>query len=296
MNNKLKKNLKQLVVHYQLKKNNETFIPFFRVSIGIIVLLLFFSFLKDFDYLYGLNSIIPSDIHTVTTDNYFVFYNDIVSFFTKFSVDENIVEAIFKILFVIFCLFIIIGFYSRVFSILLLFLFTALIKSSHLYSYGVDYYLMISLFYISILPSDDYFSVRRKKTTSSFIMQQRTFQIHICIAYFVSGLEKISGYNWRNGEAVWKAIHLPNFTNDFNINIDFLGNYPFIFVFLSWYTIVVELFYPVFILNSKTRMLWLYLIILLHIGIAIFLNLYFFAATLIIWNLSAFYFQNEKNI
>ncbi len=295
MNNKLKKNLKQLVDQYQLKKNNETFIPFFRISIGIIVLLLFFSFLNDFDFLYGLNSIIPSDIHTVVNDDYFIYYNDIVSFFTSLSIDKTISEAIFKILFVITCLFVIIGFYSRIFSLLLLFLFTALIKSSNLYSYGVDFYLMISLFYISILPSDDYFSVRRKKIKSSFILQQRTFQIHICIAYFVSGLEKMSGYNWRNGEAVWKAIHLPNFTNDFNINVDFLGNYPIIFLFLSWYTIVVEMFYPIFIFNSKTRMLWLYLIILLHLGIAIFLNLYFFAATLIIWNLSAFYFQNEKN-
>lgn len=202
----------------------------------------------------------------------------------------------FKMVFVALCLFVIVGFYSRICSILLLIVFSSLIKSSSFYSYGVDFFLMMSLLYISILPSDHYFAIIKKRTASSYSLQQKTFQIHICIAYFVSGLEKISGYNWRNGESIWKAIHLPSFANDFNINIDFLGKYPIIFIFLSWFTILVELLYPFFVLNVKTRLFWLYATISLHLGIAIFLNLYFFSATLIVWNLTAFYFRNENNL
>ena len=58
--------------------------------------------------------------------------------------------------------------------------------------------------------------------------------------------EKLSGFNWRNGESVWKALHLPNFTNDFNVDVTWLGAYPWVFVILGWSTIIIELFYPLF--------------------------------------------------
>ncbi len=79
------------------------------------------------------------------------------------------------------------------------------------------------------------------------------FSIHIAIAYFVSGIEKLSGYNWRNGESIWKAVHLPNFNNDFNINFDFLGKHPLFIVFIGWSTILIELFYPLFITLKKNK-------------------------------------------
>ncbi|QEE49856.1 hypothetical protein FUA48_09740 [Flavobacterium alkalisoli] len=221
-----------------------------------------------------------------------------IDFLNPYIHSESLSIKIFQCTYFLLGILVIIGFFSRISAILLLILQVSLIKSSYLFSYGVDFFTSMSLMYIALMPSDDYFSLRgylwRIKEKSDLTPFRRAFQIHICIAYFVSGFEKIIGYNWRNGESVWKAIHLIGFTNDFKINLDFLGNHPWIFVAAGWFTIIVELFYPLFINIHKTRTVWLYLTIALHLGIALMLNLYFFSAVMITWNITNYYFEDKK--
>lgn len=275
------------------------FIPFFRITIGLIMLFHFISILNDFDLLYGMNSIVPTDIHTVYLNENVILFDEIILFLNKITRESQTSILFFQILFIMFCILIIVGFYSRFFSLLLLILQVALVKSSFYYSYGVDFFSSMSLMYLIILPSDEYFSLRNYfweiNQKSNFFIVKTTFQIHIAIAYFVSGFEKLSGYNWRNGESIWKAVHLPNFNNDFNINFDFLGKYPLIIILIGWATILIELLYPIFITLKKTRTLWLYLTLSLHLGIALTLNLYFFSAIMITWNITNFYFIKTDN-
>lgn len=241
-----------------------------------------------------MKSIIPTDIHTIYLNKSVILFDEIIILFNKITGSNQLSIILFKSLFIIFCLLIIVGFYSRLFAFLLLILQVSLVKASYYYSYGVDFFTSMSLMYLIILPSDEYFSVRnyfwRFTEKSNYYVVKTTFQIHIAIAYFVSGIEKLSGYNWRNGESIWKAVHLPNFNNDFNINFDFLGNYPLIIILIGWSTIIIELLYPLFITLKKTRKLWLVLTISLHLGIALTLNLYFFSAIMITWNVTNFYF------
>lgn len=121
-------------------------------------------------------------------------------------------------------------------------------------------------------------------------------QIHLCWAYGMSGIEKLSGYNWRNGESVWKALHLPSFENPFIEQIDYLGKFSWIFVISGWAIIIIELLYPLFVNIYRTRKLWLYLTILMHVFIALFLNLYFFSAIMIVWNITNYYFDDKHKI
>src|SRR5699024_1197535 len=115
----------------------------------------------------------------------------------------------------------------------------------------------------------------------------------LSIAYFSSGLLKILGFNWRNGEAIWKTVNLPYSNLDFHFDFSFLGQHPLLCVIIGWIIILTELCYPLFIWYSKTRKLWLYLTISMHIGIILVLNLYFFSTIMIIWNLTAFYFLQQ---
>lgn len=292
----------RLIQKLQELKNNSTnsdFIPFFRISIGLILLMHFLSILGDFKLLYGLNSIIPSDIHTLYVSEYIILFDEIISLINNLTSSELVSIFVFKIIYIVLCVLIILGFYSRFFSILLLILQVSLIKSSYYYSYGVDFFSSMSLLYIMLLPSDDYFSLKqylfklKRKSNYNFVL--KTFQIHLSIAYFVSGLEKLSGYNWRNGESVWKALHLPNFSNDFSLDFNYLGKFPEVILLIGWLTILIELLYPIFINLKKTRLIWLYLTILLHLGIALTLNLYFFSAIMITWNITNFYFIKTDN-
>lgn len=274
------------------------FIPFFRITVGFILLFHFIAILGDFQLLYGMSSVIPTDIQTIYLNKHVILFDEIITLLNNITSSENISIFIFKSLYILFCLLIILGFYSRIFSFLLLILQVSLVKSSYYYSYGVDFFSSMSLLYLMILPSDEYFSIRTRfcnfSKKSNYLFVKTTFQIHLAIAYFVSGIEKLSGYNWRNGESIWKAIHLPNFGNDFNLNFDSLGKYPLIIALIGWSTIIIELMYPLFISLKKTRLIWLYLTISLHLGIAIVLNLYFFSAIMITWNITNFYFIKNK--
>lgn len=277
---------------------NPQFLIFFRTSIGTLLLIHLLSIWADFTLLYGDNSVIPSEIQNIYEDKIYFNYDIILQFFiSNFGFENDSFALLFKCVFILFCLLLIIGFYSRIIAFLLLLMQIALVKSGVHYVYGIDYFASMSLIYLTLFPSDDYFSLRNSlfpiKVKSNLTPFRRLFQIHICIAYFFSGFGKVLGYNWWNGEAIWKAIHLPSFTNDFGINIDFLGNYPIIFILAGWGVIIIEICYPLFINLKKTKTLWLYLTISMHIGIIIFLNLYFFSVMMIIWNLTNYYFKDN---
>lgn len=280
---------------------NSDFLVFFRISIGLLILIHFLSLGTDFEYLYGINKTLPSDIQTyeLRTSNIY-YYDDIILSITElFNISVIYSEIIFRIIYSILCVFIISGFFSRISAFLLLFLQIGLIKSSYFYTYGVDFFCSMSLFYILLFPSDDYYSIRRKifkkpYKTTDLTPFRRLFQIQICFAYFMSGAEKLSGFNWRNGEAVWKAFHLPGFQNPFIDLVNYLGNYPAIFVIIGWVIIIIELFYPLFVNIKKTKKMWVFMTIMMHFGIALILNLYFFSAIMIVWNLTNFYFEDKK--
>ncbi|MHA6728270.1 HTTM domain-containing protein [Chryseobacterium sp. A301] len=255
----------------------------------------FLSIQKDFDFLYGANAIVPADIQTVYLHSLYL-YDDIIGWLTLIAPDVQGAVFLFKALYFAACLFIVLGFGSRFWAIALLILQIGLVKSAYYFSYGADYFTSLSLLYIVLHPSDRTFSVsamlfKRKPTQDyPFFALQR---LHLNFIYFISGVEKLSGVNWRNGESVWKALHLPNFSNDFNLNIDQLGAFPILFIVAGWLTILIEMLYPVFMNFKVSRGVGLIAIIALHLGIALFLNLYFFSAIMIVWNLTIYYIETN---
>lgn len=278
--------------------SNPEFLVFFRIAVGILLGTHFLSIFEDFHLLYGMESLIPSDIQTVYTSHSILYYDQIIDWFTLLTGSKVSAILFFKICYLLLCAMIATGFFSRFSAFFLLLLQISLTRSGCYFSYGVDFFSSMSLMYLMLLPGDDYYSLRnliwRIKNRFDLTPFRRLLQIHLSIAYFVSGFEKIIGYNWRNGESIWKAVHLPNFSNDFNIDFNFLGDYPYLVVFIGWMAIIIELCYPLFINIKKTRKLWLYLTISLHLGIALTLNLYFFSAMMICWNLTSYYFEDKK--
>ncbi|TGD57927.1 HTTM domain-containing protein [Flavobacterium humi] len=280
-------------------KGTAEFLVFFRISIGTMVLLHFVSIIPDFDMFFSSKSIVPQDIMSVFHPGWLLTFSKITAFFDSYGITESTVILGTKITFITLCVAIITGFYSRVSAFLLLILQVALLKGSSFFIYGVDFFTSMSLFYLILFPSDADFSLRRfffKKETKnvSYMPVKRMFQIHISIAYFFSGLDKLLGYNWRNGESIWKAIHLPYANRDFNFDFSWMADHSYILVILGWSTVMIEMLYPVFVWIPKTRKTWMLLTISMHLGIALVLNLYYFSAIMIIWNLANFYFEKES--
>ncbi|WP_267403940.1 MULTISPECIES: hypothetical protein [unclassified Chryseobacterium] len=288
--------MKNFLNTYFNKTFTPSFLVFFRISIGSILLIHFLSMWNDFDLLYGRNSIIPVEIHRVFYSYDVLSYSRIESFLLNYSNNPGI---IFKCTYITFTIFIILGIFSRISALILLLLQISFVKTAALFFYGADFFSSMSLFYILLFPTSSYFSIQKKyfpNTIVNFPIQslnisKRIIQLHISIAYFFSGFDKILGFNWWNGESVWKSLNLPNFTHFIHLPSIFNENFKYFYIAGGWMIIIIEILYPVFININKTRKLWLTLTILMHIGIIISFNLFFFSAIMIIWNLTSYYFN-----
>lgn len=114
-------------------------------------------------------------------------------------------------------------------------------------------------------------------------------QLHLSIAYFYGGLAKILDPGWRDGNSVWKAM--------VSVENDYYLIPPEIFIVIGVGTVSLEMLYPVLVYFKKTRPLALFGAISMHIGIAIFMNLYAFSMIMIVWNICAFAdlnFEDQK--
>jgi len=262
---------------------NQRWATFFRQSIGILLILHIISILPDFNNLYSTNGFIPSDIMDVFVPNYLLTLPKIITYLKTFGIQEDQVLIGFKMLYILLGVLLVAGVRTRTVAFILLVMQIAMVKGSGFYTYGIDFFMSMSLFYLVLIPSNN-----KEKTP-----YKRLFQAHLSILYFLSGLGKVTGFNWWNGESIWKAIHLPFANQDFQFDFSFLGNNPTLLIIIGWATIVIEMAYPLFIWIKQTRNIWLFLTISMHLGIAIFLNLYFFSAMMIIWNLTNFYNFNK---
>lgn len=288
------------VENFFFRQDNKTeFLSFFRVAIGAVILLQFIAVLPDFDTLFSSSSIIPQDIMSVFTPDWLITFPKMVSFLQNYGIEESTTIVITKISFITLCIFIITGFYSRISAFLLLILQIALLKGSSFFAYGADFFTSMSLFYLILFPADQHFSLRnlifsRTIGDINIMPVKRLFQIHISMAYFFSGLDKALGFNWWNGESIWKAIHLPYCNRDLNIDFSWLTEHSYILSFIGWSTIIIEMCYPFFIWYKPTQKTWLFLTVSMHIGIALVLNLYYFSAIMIVWNITNFYFEQYE--
>jgi len=292
--NSMERSLEQFFFAPDLRSE---FLAFFRVSVGMVALMHFMATLRDFDRLFSSQSIVPQDIATVFHPEWLLTFPKIVQFAAWAGISEASTIGVAQGLYVLFCLMIILGLYSRPAAALLLLLQIALVKGSAFFVYGADFFTSMSLFYLILFPGDRFFSLRnwlskRPEQAVNFTPVKRMFQLHLCIAYFFSGLDKVLGFNWHNGESIWKAINLPYSNRDFYFDFSWMAQYPAILVTLGWATILIEMLYPVFVWIPQTRKIWVFFTVCMHLGIALVLNLYYFSAIMIVWNLSNFYFEN----
>lgn len=105
-------------------------------------------------------------------------------------------------------------------------------------------------------------------------------QIHLCVVYLTSGLEKASGVQWWNGEEIWRALMRPDFGGLFDLS--WLAAVPAVAMFACWATLLVELGYAFLDWPRRTRMFAVLAAISLHLSIGVFMGLISFAALMIV--------------
>lgn len=161
-------------------------------------------------------------------------------------------------------------------------------------SYGVD---MVACFFLAFLCLADFRAEGSKQryragdlraTLGS--MAYRLFQIQVCVIYAYSGLKKLKGATWWNGEAFWFAMTQ---TEVARMDFSWLAHFPLTVAFLTYATLAWEIYFPALIWFKAIRKPFLAIGVFLHLGIALGINLVFFAALMI---LSYVFFLDSKQV
>jgi hypothetical protein len=184
-----------------------------------------------------------------------------------------------------------VGLACRYSAVLGWFLHLCAAKSGGFVSYGVDNFMTIGLFYLMLSPLPDRYSFDwrlrelRPKNPQFLGFWRRVLQLHLCLIYFFSGLTKCLGSGWWDGSSVWRSLIRPPFNV---IDPEILVRWKYLFPVAGIFICLLEIGYPFFIWNSKTRKIWLIGICAMHVGIGLTMGMYLFALIMIVLNVAAF--------
>ena len=103
--------------------------------------------------------------------------------------------------------------------------------------------------------------------------------------YLATGLHKAAGPQWWNGEAIWRAVALPQLAQ---FDLTWLSSIPLLPMAIGWATLAVEIGYCILVWHGRTRFLAVASIVGMHLGIAAVLGLNSFAFLMIALNVAAF--------
>ncbi len=185
------------------------------------------------------------------------------------------------------------GLFTRFASVSTWFLHWTLMITGYSSAYGVDLYAHVFLFYLMFMPSgaalslDNAFAGKSWHGTPSWVarLALRTLQLHLCVSYAMSAIEKVQGVQWRTGEVLWRSLSLPIFQQ---FDMSWIAQWPKLLFAASWSTLILEGFFFLFIWPKTTRKFWIAGVLSLHIGIAIFLSLHLFGLIMCVLVASAF--------
>jgi hypothetical protein len=172
------------------------------------------------------------------------------------------------------------GFHTRLSAFVAWGLHLSLVTSAFASFYGVDQLTNTFLFYLLLFPSGrawTFASRSREETIPLGCL--RVMQIHLCVIYLAAGLFKAMGRQWWNGEAIWQAVSQPAFST---FDLSSLARHSWIPMLAGWSTLVMEIGYAFLIWPRRTRQVWCFATIGLHLGMALFMGLVFFASVMIL--------------
>jgi hypothetical protein len=164
-------------------------------------------------------------------------------------------------------------------------------ESGGFVSYGVDNFMTIGLFYLMLSPLPDRYSLDQRwrklppKNPHLLGFFRRVLQVHLCLIYFFGGLAKCLGSGWWDGSNLWRALIRPPFNL---IAPEMLIRLKYLFSVAGIVISLLEISYPVFIWNRKTRGIWLVAICAMHVGIGLTMGMDLFAFIMVVLNIAAF--------
>ena len=193
------------------------------------------------------------------------------------------------LLFILVLLLMILGVSNRLLAGLAFVLHLIFIHRNPAIVYGVDSIITFWLFYLTLSNSGKdikwftyFFNKRRGLVSERNIKGDwlntvacRLVQIQLCVIYMYSGLEKLKGQTWWEGTAVWETLSFYDLGT--SIDFSFLLSVPLVSAFLTAFTVLFEIYFPVLIWIPRMRWALLVFGLLFHLMIGVFIGIYLFS-------------------
>ncbi|WP_437930970.1 HTTM domain-containing protein [Sorangium sp. So ce291] len=215
----------------------------------------------------------------------------LVSAFSRLGVGESSVIAGVGVLYVLSLAGLLLGWRTRFSAACAWLVHFTLMMTAERTNYGADQFANIFLFYLVFMPSGAALSLDRvfgrapPEPSAAARLALRVVQLHLCLVYLSSGVEKALGSAWWDGDAIWRTLMLPEYRR---FDFSWLADHAWIAVAAGWMVLLVETGYPFFIWPRRTRRLWVAATVGLHLGIAVFMRLDIFGAIMSVFTIAAF--------
>jgi hypothetical protein len=288
--------LRRRLAGFLFPTTSDKWLTILRIGLGLQVILYAWSLRNDWTLLFAENgnALISRDLTeaVVSVETSFApRLGWLIAVGERVGVSEQVtLSSAWICLFAAGC-FLLFGLLSRPAAITAWFLHLSAVKSAALFSYGVDTFTTIGLFYLLLSPLPDSYSLDQRlwnvspKDPSLLGFFRRVLQLHLCLIYFFGGLAKCLGVGWWNGASVWRALTRPPLNI---VSPEIIAAFSSLLPFLGIGIVLIEIGYPFFIWMKRTRRIWLLCTIAMHVGIAVTMGLYLFALIMIILNVAGF--------
>jgi hypothetical protein len=206
------------------------------------------------------------------------------------SLNETWMAIAFFVLWALVALLLLIGWQTRVMSVLNLVLLVSVVNRNQLVVTGADSVMQALAFWSLFLPLGRCYSVDARRRPhdphpTTYAFPVRMFQIQIALIYVFTTLFKLQGKTWPSGDALYMAMQIGMHTFPLadwliaNVPISVLRTLTYITLFIEGgFTVLV--FAPVF--QPYLRRAGLISGVLLHIGIGLVMNIPNFPLVMII--------------
>lgn len=262
---------------------------FLRVALGCFIILQLACLLPAWDYVYGSEGyvewFISSELFRIKSLPNIM---DVADVLNRYGCTDRQVLYGFTVLYAASVIALLCGWRTRLMAAVTCLLHFMLNNTAIIFGYGVETFTHIGLFYLIFAPSGACLSFTGKKMADPSAMARfvlRIMQIHLCIVYFNAGIAKLEGEDWRTGQAVWYTLANSNYSN---ISMAWLAEVPLLAKMSTWWVLVFETLYMIFIWPRRTRRFWFWNVVILHVFIGVFMGLYMFGLIMIIINVAAF--------
>ena len=261
-----------------------------RMIVGAVLLVQAYVLWKYRDVLLNPQGPVPWAMSDTWIDPLLPKLSDVASAFTSLGLAPAAAVPGVLGLHAIAAAFYMVGYRTRLSTFVAWATFVLIKNSSFPYTYGLGPMLLIALFYSLFIPVGREWSLDRvldpkpAAQSGDAALSVLMFRLHLCIVYAASSAAKLVGDQWWSGDALWRALSLPQFRQ---FDPAPLAGWTWLLVAISAFTIASQLAYPVLVW-TRLRVAIVVLTELMHLGIALFLGLWLFSATMIALNTAAF--------